>query len=298
MIKQRTIKTEAIALGVGIHNGKDVQMKLIPAPCNHGIVFKRLDAGGKLVRAHNAMVNEVVLSTGIEQDGVKISTVEHLLSALSAMGIDNLLIELDSFEVPIMDGSSAPFIFLLQSAGILEQEEAKKFFVVKKEVRVENNDSWATLSPYHGFKVSLEIDFQHKKIKASDQKLTIDFNRESYLKEISRARTFGNINDVKKLQEKNLALGADMTNAIALSDDDILNEEGMRYSNEFVKHKILDVVGDMYLLGHNLIGYYQGFKSGHMLNDKLLCEILKDKNNYEIREFDKKELKVNFYTDD
>lgn len=298
MIKQRTIKSEAIAIGVGIHNGKDVKMKLIPAPCNHGIIFKRLDAGGKMVRAHNAMVNEVMLSTGIEKDGVKISTVEHLLSALSAMGIDNLLIELDSFEVPIMDGSSAPFIFLLQSAGIQEQEENKKFFVIKKEVRVENNDCWAILSPYHGFKVSLEIDFKHKKIKESDQKLTIDFNKESYLKEISRARTFGNVEDVKKLQAQNLALGASMQNAIALSDDDILNEEGVRYDNEFVKHKILDIVGDMYLLGYNLVGYYQGFKSGHMLNDKLLGEVLKDKSNYEICEFSQDDLKVNFYTDE
>jgi UDP-3-O-[3-hydroxymyristoyl] N-acetylglucosamine deacetylase len=244
------------------------------------------------------MVNEVMLSTGIEKDGVKISTVEHLLSALSAMGVDNLLIELNSFEVPIMDGSSAPFIFLLQSAGIIEQEEAKKFFVVKKEIKVKNGDCWATLSPYNGFKISLEIDFNHKKIKESNQSLTIDFNTESYLKEISRARTFGNINDVKKLQAQNLALGANMTNAIALSDDDILNEEGIRYENEFVKHKILDIVGDMYLVGHNIIGYYQGFKSGHMLNDKLLCEILKDKSNYEIREFNKNDLKINFYTDE
>jgi UDP-3-O-[3-hydroxymyristoyl] N-acetylglucosamine deacetylase len=298
MIKQRTIASEATAIGTGIHNGKEVQMTLIPAPCNHGIVFKRLDAGGKLVRAHNAMVNEVVLSTGIEEGGVKISTVEHLLSALSAMGVDNLLIEINSFEVPIMDGSSAPFIFLLQSAGIKKQEEAKKFFVIKKEIEVNHNDCWAKLSPYHGFKISLKIDFDHKKIKESNQELTIDFNSESYLKEISRARTFGKISDVEKLQKQNLALGANMTNAIALSDDDILNEEGTRYDNEFVKHKILDIVGDMYLLGYNLIGYYQGFKSGHMLNDKLLGEVLSDKNNYEIREFKKEELNINFYTDD
>lgn len=295
MIKQRTIENEVIALGVGIHSGKEVQMKLIPAPENHGIVFKRLDAGGKIVRAHNAVVNEVVLSTCLEQDGVKISTVEHLLSALSAMGIDNLLIELDSFEVPIMDGSSAPFIFLLQSAGIKEQSANKKFFVIKKEVKVQSGDKWASIKPYKGFKISLEIDFEHKKIKESNQKLTIDFNSESYLKEISRARTFGNMSDVKKLQANNLALGASMKNAIALSDDDVLNEEGMRYENEFVKHKILDIVGDMYLLGHNILGYYQGYKSGHMLNDKLLGVILKDEDNYEICEFDNNDLKINFY---
>ena len=297
MIKQRTIISAARATGVGIHNGKTVNMRILPADCDHGIVFKRLDAGNKIVKAHNALVNEVVLSTSLEKDGVKVSTVEHLMSALSAMGVDNLLIELDSFEVPIMDGSSAPFIFLLQAAGIVEQEKPKKFFVIKESVKVEHNDSWASLSPYHGFKVSLEIDFEHQKIKESEQKLTIDFNQESYLKEISRARTFGKISDIEMLQKQNLALGADMTNAIALSDNDILNEEGTRYSNEFVKHKILDIIGDMYLLGGNLIGYYQGFKSGHFLNDKLLSKILENENAWEIREFSKDELKMNFYTE-
>lgn len=296
MIKQRTIATEASARGIGIHNGKTVNMRLLPADCDHGIVFKRLDVGGKLVKAHNAFVNEVVLSTCIEQDDVKVSTVEHLLSALSSVGIDNLLIELDSFEVPIMDGSSAPFVFLLQSAGIVEQKEDKKFFVIKDTIRVENNDSWAQLSKYHGFKISLEIDFKHQKIKETEQSLTIDFNSESYAKEISRARTFGNINDVKKLQSQNLALGADMSNAIALSDDDILNEEGTRYENEFVKHKILDIVGDMYLLGHNLIGYYQGYKSGHMLNDKLLGELLSKPEAWEIKAFKEEDLPIKFNT--
>ena len=206
--------------------------------------------------------------------GVKVSTIEHLLSALSALGVDNLLVELDSFEVPIMDGSSAPFIFLVQSAGIEEQEAPKRFIVIKETVRVENGEAWAQVSPHNGFKVTLEIDFEHKKIKESGQKLSIDFAEQSYLKEISRARTFGYESDVEALQAGGLALGASLDNAIGLSDYDILNEDGMRYHNEFVKHKILDIVGDLFLLGGNMIGQYEGYKTGHMLNDQLLSAIL------------------------
>mgnify|MGYP000479680840 CR=1 FL=1 len=242
---------------------KRQNLTLIPAEPDHGVVFKRLDAGGRMVHAHSAFVNEVVLSTGLESQGVKVSTIEHLLSALSALGIDNLLVELDSFEVPIMDGSSAPFIFLVQSAGIEEQNAHKRFIVIKDTVRVENGQSWAQVSPYSGFKVTLEIDFEHKKIKESGQKLSIDFAEQSYLKEISRARTFGYESDVEMLQKKNLALGASIDNAIALSDNDILNEDGMRYHNEFVKHKILDIVGDLFLLGGNVIGHYEGYKTGN-----------------------------------
>ncbi len=186
MIKQRTIKKAVKARGIGIHSGAMINMTLIPAAIDHGVVFKRMDVGGKLVRAHNAFVNEVVLSTSIEDGGVKVSTIEHLMSAFSALGIDNVLVELDSFEVPIMDGSSAPFIFLVQSAGIEEQDAHKKFFVVKDTIRVENNDSWAQVAPYEGFKVTLEIDFNHKKVKESGQNLSIDFAQKSYLKEISR----------------------------------------------------------------------------------------------------------------
>ncbi len=298
MIKQKTITQEVKARGVGIHNGKIVNMKLIPAECNHGIVFKRLDAGSKLVKAHSAFVNEVVLSTSIERDNVKVSTIEHLMSALSAMGVDNLLIELDSFEVPIMDGSSAPFIFLLQSAGIAEQKEDKKFFIIKEKIKIEHNDMWAELLPYNGFKVSLEIDFSHKKIKNSEQKLTIDFAKESYLKEISRARTFGRVDEMEQLQKQDLAKGASMENAIALSDDDVLNEDGMRYHNEFVKHKILDIVGDLYLLGHNMVGYYKGYKSGHFLNDKLLTKVLANKKSWEIKNFKKSNSPINFYSEE
>jgi len=298
MVKQRTIKKTVKARGVGIHSGKLVNLTLIPAGPDHGVVFKRLDVGGRQVHAHSAFVNEVVLSTGLESQGVKVSTIEHLMSALSALGVDNLLVELDSFEVPIMDGSSAPFVFLVQSAGIEEQEVHKRFIIIKDTIRVENGQSWAQVSPYNGFKVSLEIDFEHKKIKESGQKLTIDFAEQSYLKEISRARTFGYERDVEMLQKQNLALGASIDNAIALSDDDILNEDGMRYHNEFVKHKILDIVGDLFLLGGNVIGHYEGYKTGHMLNDQLLSAILSQPNAFKIETFEEGNSPIHYYSED
>jgi len=298
MIKQRTIKKSVKARGVGIHSGKLVNMTLIPAESDHGVVFKRLDAGGRQVHAHSAFVNEVVLSTGLESQGVKVSTIEHLMSAFSALGVDNVLVELDSFEVPIMDGSSAPFIFLVQSAGIEEQDAPKRFIVIKDTVRIENGKSWAQVSPYNGFKVTLEIDFEHKKIKESGQKLTIDFAEQSYLKEISRARTFGYERDVEELQADGLALGASFDNAIALSDDAILNEDGMRYHNEFVKHKILDIVGDLFLLGGNMIGHYEGYKTGHMLNDQLLSAILSQPKAFTIKTYEELESPIHYYSED
>ncbi len=298
MIKQRTIKKAIKARGIGIHSGVMINMTLIPAEIDHGVVFRRLDVGGKLIRAHNAFVNEAILSTSIENKGVKISTIEHLMSAFSALGIDNVLVELDSFEVPIMDGSSAPFIFLVQSAGIEEQDAHKNFFVINDTIRVENNDSWAQVTPYDGFKVTLEIDFNHKKVKESGQNLSIDFAQKSYLKEISRARTFGYMRDVKSMQENNLALGASMDNAIALSDDDVLNEDGMRYENEFVKHKILDIVGDLYLLGANLIGHYEGYKTGHLLNDQLLSTIFERPDTWSIETFESEDSPILFYSED
>ena len=298
MVKQRTIKKTVKARGVGIHSGKLVNMTLIPAEADHGVVFKRLDAGGRQVHAHSAFVNEVVLSTGLESQGVKVSTIEHLMSALSALGVDNVLVELDSFEVPIMDGSSAPFIFLVQSAGIEEQDVPKRFIVIKDIVRVENGESWAQVSPHNGFKVTLEIDFEHKKIKESGQKLTIDFAEQSYLKEISRARTFGYERDVEALQAGGLALGASFDNAIALSDDSILNEDGMRYHNEFVKHKILDIVGDLFLLGGNMIGHYEGYKTGHMLNDQLLSAILSQPQAFSIETYEELESPIHYYSED
>ena len=271
MLKQRTIKKSVKARGVGIHSGKQVNMTLIPASSDHGVVFRRLDAGGRQVHAHSAFVNEVVLSTGLESQGVK---------------------------VPIMDGSSAPFIFLVQSAGIEEQDAPKRFIVIKNTVRVENGESWAQVSPHNGFKVTLEIDFEHQKIKESGQKLTIDFAKQSYLKEISRARTFGYERDVEDLQADGLALGASFDNAIALSDDSILNEDGMRYHNEFVKHKILDIVGDLFLLGGNMVGHYEGYKTGHMLNDQLLSAILSQPKAFTIEVFEEVESPIHYYSED
>ena len=298
MVKQRTIKKTVKARGVGIHSGKLVNLTLIPAKADHGVVFKRLDAGGKEVHAHSAFVNEVILSTGLESQGVKVSTVEHLMSAFSALGIDNVIVELDSFEVPIMDGSSAAFIFLIQSAGIEEQDAHKRFIVIKDSVRVENGESWAQVSPYNGFKVTLEINFEHKKVKESGQKLSIDFAKQSYLKEISRARTFGYLRDVEMLQKQNLALGASIDNAIALTDDNILNEDGLRFHNEFVKHKILDIVGDLFLLGSNFIGYYEGYKTGHMLNDQLLSAILSQPEAYSVDTFEELDSPIKYYSED
>ena len=298
MIKQRTIKKSVQARGVGIHSGKTVNMKLLPAEPNHGIVFRRMDAGGKEVKALNVFVNELVLSTSLQDGDVKVSTVEHLMSAFSALGIDNIVVELDSFEVPIMDGSSSPFVFLVQAAGVEEQEASKNFIVIKKPIKVKRGDSWAELSPYNGFKISIEIDFDHEKVKESGQKISIDFSNQSYLKEISRARTFGYMRDLETLKAANKALGASPDNAIALTDDDILNEDGLRYSNEFVKHKVLDIVGDLYLLGANVIGHYQGFKTGHFLNNELITTLQAKKDAWAIETFEEENAPVSFYSED
>jgi len=298
LIKQRTIKKSVQARGIGIHSGKTVNMKLLPAEPNHGIVFRRMDAGRKEVKALNVFVNELVLSTSLQDGDVKVSTVEHLMSAFSALGIDNIVVELDSFEVPIMDGSSSPFVFLVQAAGIVEQEMSKNFIVIKKPIKVKRGDSWAELSPYNGFKISIEIDFDHEKVKESGQKISIDFSNQSYLKEISRARTFGYMRDLETLKAANKALGASPDNAIALTDDDILNEDGLRYSNEFVKHKVLDIVGDLYLLGANVIGHYQGFKTGHFLNNELITTLQSKKDAWAIETFEADNAPVSFYSED
>ena len=298
MIKQRTIKKSVQARGVGIHSGKTVNMKLLPAEPNHGIVFRRMDAGGKEVKALNVFVNELVLSTSLQDGDVKVSTVEHLMSAFSALGIDNIVVELDSFEVPIMDGSSSPFVFLVQAAGIEEQDSSKNFIVIKKPIKVKRGDSWAKLTPYNGFKISIEIDFDHEKVKESGQKISIDFSNQSYLKEISRARTFGYMRDLETLKAANRALGASPDNAIALTDDDILNEDGLRYTNEFVKHKVLDIVGDLYLLGANVIGHYEGYKTGHFLNNELIKTLQNKKDTWTIETFEGDNAPVSFYSED
>ena len=298
MLAQRTIKNSVSARGIALHSGVVSNITLKPADVDTGVVFRRVDLDNKEIKAHNNNVSEVTLCTSLQNQEVKIATVEHLLSALSSLGIDNLIIEIDSDEIPIMDGSASPFIFLIEAAGIQEQEAHKKFFVIKKEIYVEKNNSWARLKPFDGFKVTVEIDFKNQAIKNSGQKLSLDFSKESYLKEISRARTFGHMSDMEAMQSKNLALGASIDNAIALNKDTLVEGQSLRYKNEFVKHKILDVIGDLYLLGGNLIGAYEGYRTGHALNDMLLNALLKDKEALEIKTFKESEAPMSFSSQD
>ncbi|MEM1173195.1 MAG: UDP-3-O-acyl-N-acetylglucosamine deacetylase [Pseudomonadota bacterium] len=282
MLKQRTLKTAIRATGVGLHSGEKVYMTLRPAAENTGIVFHRVDLDTPVaVPADPTLVGETMLGTTLVKDEVKVATVEHLMSALAGLGIDNLHVDLSAPEVPIMDGSAGPFVFLLQSAGIEEQNAAKKFIRIRKPVRVEIDDKWAEFRPFDGFKVNFEVFFNHPVFNKIDQQATIDFSSTSFLKEVSRARTFCFLRDVEALREHNLTLGGSMDNAIVLDDYRILNEDGLRYSNEFVIHKILDAIGDVYLLGHGLIGELRAYKSGHDLNNKLLRAMLADASSYE-----------------
>ncbi len=287
MLRQRTLKTAIRATGVGLHNGEKVYMTLRPAAENTGIVFRRVDLDEPVdLKADPTLVGETMLGTTLVKDGVKVATVEHLMSALAGLGIDNLYIDLSAAEVPIMDGSAGPFVFLLQSAGIEEQHALKKFVRIKKKIRVEEDDKWAELVPFDGFKVNFEVFFNHPVFNKINQTATIDFSSTSFLKEVSRARTFCFLRDVEALRERNLTLGGSMDNAIVLDDYRILNEDGLRYSNEFVIHKILDAIGDAYLLGHTLIGEFRAYKSGHDLNNKLLRALLEQTSSWEEVTFD------------
>ncbi|MDQ7075997.1 MAG: UDP-3-O-acyl-N-acetylglucosamine deacetylase [Gammaproteobacteria bacterium] len=282
MIRQRTLKNKIHATGVGLHTGDKVYLTLRPAAIDTGIVFRRVDLEPHVeIRSHPLNVGSTELSTTLSNNGVLVSTVEHLLSALAGLGIDNAYIDLSAPEVPIMDGSSGPFVFLIQSAGIVEQDAAKKFIRIKKTVIVEDGEKWAKLEPFDGFKVSFTINFNHPIFKDVDQKAEIDFSTTSFVKEVSRARTFGFAKDIEKLRRNNLALGGSLDNAIVVDDCRILNEDGLRYEDEFVKHKILDAIGDLYLLGYSLIGAFSGHKSGHALNNRLLRSLLKDKSAWE-----------------
>ena len=257
-------------------------MTLRPAAENAGIIFHRVDLEEPVdIPADPRLVGETMLGTTLTKNGVNVATVEHLLSAVAGLGIDNLHVDLSASEVPIMDGSAGPFVFLLQSAGIEEQNAAKKFIRIKKKVRVEDGDKWAELRPFNGFKVSFEVYFNHPVFNKISQKATIDFSSTSFLKEVSRARTFCFLRDVEALRERNLTLGGSMDNAIVLDDYRILNEDGLRYTNEFVIHKILDAIGDAYLLGHSLIGELRAYKSGHDLNNKLMRALLEDQSAWE-----------------
>lgn len=287
MIKQRTLKNVIRATGVGLHSGEMVYLTLRPAAPNTGIIFRRVDLDPVVdIEAKAVNVGETALSTTLVQHGQKVSTVEHLLSALAGLGIDNAYIDLNAAEVPIMDGSAGPFVFLVQSAGIEEQNVAKQFIRIKKTVMLEDGDKWAKFEPFEGFKVSFTIDFEHPAFTGRPQQVDVDFSSTSFVREVSRARTFGFMKDIEKLREMNLALGGSMDNAIVVDDFRVLNEDGLRYEDEFVRHKVLDAIGDLYLLGHSLIGAFVGHKSGHEVNNRLLRKLLAQEDAWELVSFE------------
>lgn len=282
MLRQRTLKNPIRATGVGLHTGHKVYMTLRPAQADTGIVFVRTDLEPAVtVKAEAFLVGETTLATTLVQDGVRVQTVEHLLSAIAGLGIDNVMVELSADEVPIMDGSAGPFVFLLQSAGIQELNAPKKLVRIKRPVQVSEDDKWARFDPFDGFKVSFCIDFDHPAFDADVQTASVDFSSSSFVREVSRARTFGFMRDIEFLRSKNLARGGSMDNAVVLDDYRVLNADGLRYENEFVRHKILDAIGDLYLLGHGLIGSYTGYKSGHALNNKLVRELMTQTDAWE-----------------
>ena len=287
MIRQRTLKNVIRATGVGLHTGKKVLLTLRPAPTNTGVIFRRVDIDPAVeIPAKPKYVGDTSLSTTLVKNKVRISTVEHLLSAFAGFGIDNVYVDLTADEVPIMDGSAGPFVFLIQSAGVEEQRAAKKFLRIKEKVQVEQNGKWAIFEPFDGFKVGFSIEFDHPVFNQNNCHAEIDFSTTSFVKEVSRARTFGFMRDVELLRERNLVLGGSLDNAVVVDDYRILNEDGLRYADECVKHKILDAIGDLYLLGHSLIGAFKGHKSGHALNNTLIRELLLDKSAWEIVSFE------------
>ncbi len=277
MAQQRTLKNSIRATGIGLHTGRKVLMVLRPAPPNTGIVFRRVDLDPPVdIPARATNVTETTLGTTLSVAGAGVSTVEHLLSALAGLGIDNAFVELTDAEVPIMDGSAGPFVFLIQSAGIEEQALPKRFVRVRQRIEVRDGDKWARFDPHEGFRVNFEIEFDHPVFHRHSQRASMEFSTTTFLREVSRARTFGFMRDLETLRGRNLALGGTLDNAIVLDDYRILNEDGLRYEDEFVRHKILDAIGDLYLLGHSLIGEFTGFKSGHGLNNRLLRTLLAD----------------------
>jgi UDP-3-O-[3-hydroxymyristoyl] N-acetylglucosamine deacetylase len=287
MIRQRTLKNIIRATGIGLHTGEKVYLTLRPAAIDTGIVFRRVDLDEPVeIAATPDNVGDTRLSTTLIHNNVRVSTVEHLLSAMAGLGIDNAYIDVSAPEVPIMDGSAGPFVFLIQSAGIEEQNAPKRFIRILKPVVVEDGDKWARFDPFEGFKVSFNIDFAHPVFQSQSQTTTVDFSSTSFVKEVSRARTFGFMRDIEQLRENNLALGGSLDNAIVMDDYRVLNEDGLRYRDEFVKHKVLDAIGDLYLLGCSLIGAFSGYKSGHELNNRLLLTLLANEDAWEAATFD------------
>ena len=290
MIYQRTLKTMIRATGVGLHTGEKVHLTLRPAAPGTGIVFRRIDLPTPVeIKASPYAVGDTRLSSGLEKDGVRVSTVEHLMSALAGLGIDNLYVDLTAPEVPIMDGSAGPFVFLLQSAGLEEQKAPKRFIRVLKTVEVRDGDKWVRFDPHYGFKLNLSIDFDHPALERSRQSVVVDFSSTSYIKEVSRARTFGFMQEVEAMREQGLALGGSLDNAIVMDDYRVLTSDGLRYEDEFVKHKVLDAIGDLYLLGHPLIGAFSGYKSGHALNNLLLRRLMEERHAWEYVSFERLE---------
>jgi UDP-3-O-[3-hydroxymyristoyl] N-acetylglucosamine deacetylase len=286
MIKQRTLKNAIRATGVGLHTGDKVYLTLHPAEPDTGIVFRRTDLDPVVeIQAKAENVGDTKLSTTLMNGDVRVSTVEHLLSAFAGLGIDNLIVDVSGPEVPIMDGSASPFVFLLQSAGIREQDVAKKFIRVIREVTVRQDDKVVTFKPFNGFKVNFEIEFDHPVFKTQALNATVDFSSTSFVKEVSRARTFGFMHEFEYLRSVGLARGGSFENAIVVDDLQILNEEGLRYEDEFVKHKILDAIGDLYLLGNSLIGEFSAHKSGHALNNASLRALIADTDAWEVVTF-------------
>jgi UDP-3-O-[3-hydroxymyristoyl] N-acetylglucosamine deacetylase len=296
MIRQRTLKNVIRATGVGLHTGEKVYLTLRPAAPDTGIVFRRVDLDEPIdIPARSEFVGDTQLCTTVCRNDSRVSTVEHLLSAMAGLGIDNAYVDLSAAEVPIMDGSAGPFVFLIQSAGIEEQNAPKRFVRIKQPVVVEEDDKWVRFDPFDGFKVSFSIDFDHPVFQTHTRTASLDFSTTSFVKEVSRARTFGLLKDVERLREQNLALGGSLDNAIVVDDYRILNEDGLRYEDEFVKHKILDAVGDLYLLGHSLIGAFSGYKSGHALNNRLLQTLLINTDAWEVVTFeDQEQLPISF----
>lgn len=290
MLRQRTIKAGIKATGIGLHTGTKVTMSLRPAPSDTGIVFRRVDLAAPAdIKASAEAVTDTRLCSALESNGAKVATVEHLMSALAGLGIDNLYIDLSGPEVPIMDGSAAPFVFLLQSAGLEELNAPKKFFRVRRAIEVRDGDKWARFDPYDGFRLTFSIIFDHPVFDRAGQTITVDLAETSYVKEVARARTFGFVQDVEAMRSAGLALGGSLDNAVVLDEYRILNSDGLRYADEFVKHKVLDAIGDLYLVGHPLIGAFSAHKSGHALNNQLLRATLAERDAWELVTFSRAE---------
>ncbi|WP_250500011.1 UDP-3-O-acyl-N-acetylglucosamine deacetylase [Caballeronia sp. GAWG1-5s-s] len=287
MLKQRTIKTVVKTVGIGLHSGRKVDLTLRPAPVGTGIVFSRIDLPQPVDIPASAMaIGDTRLASVLQKDGARVSTIEHLMSACAGLGIDNLYVDVTAEEIPIMDGSASSFVFLIQSAGIEEQNAPKKFIKVKKPVEVREGDKFARLEPYFGFKLSFTIDFRHPAVDKTGQALEVDFATTSYVREIARARTFGFAHEVEMMRELGLARGGSMDNAIVLDEYRILNNDGLRYDDEFVKHKMLDAIGDLYVVGHPLLASYTAYKGGHAMNNMLLRELLANEEAFEIVTFE------------